>query len=95
MVLPYTKNDNTRDRRTSCDRTRQPSIYNQEMIKTVARGFGFDVKIITRSRDGTQGVAVIINERWAKIPSTTTEYNLAEEYLNTLTSTGQNTVKIL
>ena len=33
----------------------QASTYNKEMIKTVAREFGFGVKIITRSRDGTQG----------------------------------------
>ena len=60
----------------------QASIYNEEMIKTVARMFGFDVKIIKRSRDGTQGgIAVIINERWAKIPSVVTEYNPAEENL--------------
>ena len=60
----------------------QASIYNEEMIKTVAREFGFDVKIIKRSRDGTQGgIAVVINERWAKIPSVVTEYNPAEENL--------------
>ena len=60
----------------------QASIYNEEMIKTVAREFGFDVKIIKRSRDGTQGgIAIIINERWAKIPSVVTEYNPEEENL--------------
>ena len=31
----------------------QASIYNEEMIKTVARGCGLDVKMIQRSRDGT------------------------------------------
>ena len=46
----------------------QASMHNEEMIKTVARAFGFDAKIIKRSRDGTQGgIAMIINERWAKI----------------------------
>ena len=60
----------------------QASIYNEEMIETVAREFGFDVKIIKRSRDGTQGgIAIIINERWAKIPSVVTEYNPEEENL--------------
>ena len=33
----------------------QASIYNEEMIKAVAREFGFDVKTIQRSRDGDQG----------------------------------------
>ena len=60
----------------------QASIYNEEMIKTVARELGFDVKIIKRSRYGTQGgIAIIINERWAKIPSVVTEYNPEEENL--------------
>ena len=60
----------------------QASIFNEEMIKTVAKGFGFDVKIIKRSRDGTQGgIAIIINERWAKISSVVTEYNPEEENL--------------
>ena len=62
----------------------QASIYIEEMIKTVARGFGFDVKTIKMSRDGTQGgiaIHVIINERWAKIPSTITKYNPEEKNL--------------
>lgn len=32
----------------------QASIYNEEMIKTVARLYGFDVKVIKRGRDGAQ-----------------------------------------
>ena len=45
----------------------QASIYNEEMIKTVARGVEFGVKIIKRNRDGAQGrMAMIIGERWAK-----------------------------
>ena len=52
------------------------------MMKAVARGFKFDVKMIKRGRDGTQGgIAMIIGERWAKIPSVATEYNSAEENL--------------
>ena len=60
----------------------QASIYNEEMIQAVARGFGFDVKIIKRSRDGAQGgIANIMNERWSKILSTIREFNLIETSL--------------
>ena len=60
----------------------QASIYNEEMIKTVARGFGFDAKMIKRSRDGSQGgIAMIIDERWAKISSVATEYDPTKENL--------------
>ena len=58
------------------------SRFNEKQVKAVTRRYGFDAKLI--KRDGNKnggGVIMIMNQRWAKVPSVVTEYRPEKAHL--------------
>ena len=51
------------------------SRFSVEKIKSVVRGFGFDVKLIVRDGNYDKGgIVMIINKTWSSIPSVMREF---------------------